>query len=48
MLHHDPYIFLKSPPLANYTALFQRDGPDKYGEQRSGGGSAGEQQLSGG
>jgi hypothetical protein len=36
MLHHDPYIFLKSPPLANYTALFQRDGPDKYGEQRSG------------
>ena len=31
MLHHDPYIFLKSPPLANYTALFQRDGPDGHG-----------------
>lgn len=28
MFHHDPYLFLKSPPLNKYTLLYQKDAPD--------------------
>jgi hypothetical protein len=28
MLHHDPYVFLKAPPLNRFTSLFQQDGSD--------------------
>lgn len=37
MLHHDPYIFLKSEPLRRYNLLVQSDGLEDNGELCQGG-----------